>query len=130
MAELKIYIHSKGDASVGISDGYAEITIKDNYMYQSQNDMQLLLDNLGEIWDGTAITELTKLRLDLNESEQELNSLTLPDNTFENNTPAQTKEHIQHERQIRYVKKTITNLKRLISKVEKSYRQQNIWHKS
>lgn len=130
MAELKIYIHSKGDASVGISDGYAEITIKDNYMYQSQKDMQLLLDNLGEIWNGKAITELEKLRLDLKETEQELNSLTLPVNTSENSSIAQTKEHIQYERQIRHIKKTITNLKRLISKVEKIYRQQNIWHQS
>ena len=131
MAELKVYIYSKGDYSVGIFSSYAEITIKDDLRYETKEEMIDLLQGLEGLWDGVAITELEQTQLNLKETEmaQELAQDILKE-VEEKGNLSDTKMQVQMFKEERRYKKDIGNLKRKITKLKQSYRNQGIWFES
>jgi hypothetical protein len=128
MAELKIHIYTAGDQSVGIQDMSATVSIKDDLRYESQEELLDLLKGLAELWDGTAITELQQAQQDLSEAEMELEYWeSMCAEKEEKGDLASTKEQVECERYARNARKDVGSLKRKITKLQKSYRDQGIW---
>ena len=131
MAELTIHIYAAGDQSVGIQDMSATVSIKDDLRYETQEELLDLLKGLAELWDGVAITELQQTTQDLHEAEIELDYWeAMCADKEEKGDLASTKEHVECDRYARNSRKQIGNLKRKITKLKQSYRNQGIWFES